>query len=259
MSDSSAASDHSGPAPQSSSDQTPGAASSGLSLRPVPGVPWMHEMTISHRLYRRELQLMPGLVRGLAPSERKRAKLIRRHYDLITHHLHQHHVYEDEHFWPVIAEREPVSAELAARMEAQHARVAELMAAAPPLWDGWVADPGHATAEPLVVTLSQLATALSEHLDEEERTLLPIMERTLTVQEWDAFGAYMGKQTTPIEAVRLGPILADQSSEQEVQDMFAKLPPVLVWTFRILQPFGRRHLRRIYGGNLPASTSSSTG
>lgn len=208
-------------------------------------------MVIAHRLYKRELLLIPQLVADVAAHDRRRAAFLRSHYDLITRDLHRHHVYEDEHFWPAMAEREPESAQLARRMRGHHDRLAVLITAATGQWDEFVADPNPDTSAPLVATLTDLGQLVRTHMDQEESEMLPVLERNLTEAEWDAFSHHMSKDVSPSHLVRIGTIVADQSTPQELSDILRTLPMPLQWVYKLTTLLGRRYVRKVYLGPVP--------
>src|SRR3954454_3057745 len=65
------------------------------------------EMLVVHSLFRRELRLASGLVRGGAPADTRRAGGISAHLQLVEDVLHHHHTSEDELLWPKLLDRVP--------------------------------------------------------------------------------------------------------------------------------------------------------
>src|SRR5882757_11240721 len=85
--------------------------------------PDTHEMVIVHRAFRREFRLAPELIRGVAPSDTARAKIVAEHVSDLVWGLHHHHHGEDELLWPKLLERAEPNAALIELMEVQHAKV----------------------------------------------------------------------------------------------------------------------------------------
>ncbi|WP_111766495.1 hemerythrin domain-containing protein [Nakamurella deserti] len=213
--------------------------------RYTPGVPYVHGMTISHRIFRTGLGVLPALVRSVRPGDRDHARRLRRHYDMVSSSLDRHHGYEDEHIWPTIVERAPADAALAHRMETQHARVAQHLAALPTAWDAFQDDPQPATGEPLADRLDALCAALNEHLDDEEQHLLPLLQRYLSVEEWNAFSTYATKATRPYHLLLEGGMIYRQMSPEEMADM-TRLEPAAMWGIKLVsRPVYRRYERRL--------------
>ena len=218
---------------------------SAVPTRWTPGIPWVHEMTISHRVFRIGLGMLPDLIRSVRPGDRRHAARLRRHFELVAESLERHHRYEDDHFWPVLVERDPTDAPLLHRMESQHAGIADLLAALPPLWDAFAADPGPGTGELLADRMGRLNTVLEQHLDDEEQHLLPVLQRSLSVAEWDAFGKHMAATTPKRELVLIGGLTFQSMTAAEVDDMARHLPAA-VWVIRrIGVPMSRRYLRTL--------------
>ncbi len=95
-----------------------------------------------------------------------------------------------------------------------------------------------------------MSEILDEHLAEEEREILPLVEQHLTVDEWDALGR-RGAETMDKEKrmVFLGAILEDASpQEQEYFLSNLPLPARVLW--RLL---GRRgyaaYVHQVRGGS----------
>ena len=168
------------------------------------------EMVVVHRVFRREYRLAPKMVAGVRAGDTARAAVIAAHLDELGGMLHHHHTGEDELVWPRLQERVAVSAELVARMETQHDRVARLMQRVDELLPQWRETADAAVRDDLAEVLAEASAALDEHLAEEEREVLPLVEQHMTVAEWAELGergrAGMAKDRM---LVLLGHILED--------------------------------------------------
>ncbi|MET9958476.1 hypothetical protein ABZ128_05205 [Streptomyces sp. NPDC006326] len=122
-------------------------------------------------------------------------------------------------------------------MEEQHARIdrslTEVTAQAP----GWQRTADRTAAKELARALEEHRAALLEHLDDEERLVLPLVEHYLSVAEWDAAGR-RGLETVPKDKLMpaLGSLLED-ADPQERAYFLDKAPLIgrLLW-----RAFGRR-------------------
>lgn len=152
--------------------------------------PDVNEMRVIHRAFRRELTALPDLVRRTPDGSAERASVVGRHAQFILNGLHIHHTGEDENLWPLLLERAAPSTELIETMQAQHERVHELVDATQAQLDAWRLAPSSANGEQLAGTVEQLSTALFEHLDQEEREILPLAEEHVTVAEWARLGEH---------------------------------------------------------------------
>src|ERR1700730_9220378 len=142
------------------------------------------DMVLVHRVFRREFGLLPLMVRGVPDGDVRAADRVARHAREMTDALHHHHRNEDELLWPRLLQRAPVDADLVARMETQHSALAEILSRIETDLPAWQqsARPGDGII--LSAALTDLHTGLSEHLDEEEQHVLPIVARTITPPEW---------------------------------------------------------------------------
>src|SRR5690349_4204126 len=87
----------------------------------------VHDMVVVHRAFRRELRLLPELVRAVEPGNTARATVVADHARMILTGLHLHHSSEDDLLWPKLLERCPPDAALVHRMEEQHERVEQAL------------------------------------------------------------------------------------------------------------------------------------
>src|SRR5687768_1126493 len=134
----------------------------------------VHDMVVVHRVFRREFRLLPQLVREVAPGDTARAAVLAGWARMVLEGLHGHHTSEDELLWPKLLERCSPDAELVHRMETQHERVHDALERIGPALDRWEAEARPAVTEEVAAGFDDLRTALLEHLDEEEREILPM-------------------------------------------------------------------------------------
>jgi iron-sulfur cluster repair protein YtfE (RIC family) len=143
-----------------------------------------HDMVLVHRVFRREFTLAPRLVRATAAGDTSQAAIVAGHIGEMMHMLHHHHTAEDELLWPRLLERARLDRDVIELMEAQHAAIAELLAAIDDSMRSWVQTADPEAREKLATRLDPLPAALTEHLQAEEDHVLPIVERTITAAEW---------------------------------------------------------------------------
>src|SRR5215204_1512219 len=134
----------------------------------------VHDMVVVHRVFRRELRLLPELVREVAPGDTARAAVLSSWARMVLQGLHGHHTSEDLLLWPKLLERCQPDAELVHRMEEQHERVHAALDALGPALDRWEAEARPAVSEEVAAGFDALCVALLEHLDEEERPAHPL-------------------------------------------------------------------------------------
>ena len=157
--------------------------------------------------------------------------------------LHHHHTAEDELLWPRLLQRAEPDAALILRMEEQHERIDELMQQAEAAAATFGRSAAVADGEQLASTVEQLYAGLHEHLVEEEQHILPLVERVLSVAEWNELGE-RGRASMPKDRllIQLGYILLGQPRERR-RAFLAEMPPPVRLAWRLL---GRRRFTREY-------------
>jgi hemerythrin-like domain-containing protein len=209
--------------------------------------PDTREMVVVHDLFRREFGNLPGLVRGVAPGDTERAAVVVEFLRELASGLHHHHTGEDELMWPLLLERCTADGALILRMEEQHERIAALHDRAVEQAAAFEGGASAEAGERLAQTLTTLTEALDEHMREEEVHVLPLVERHLSVAEWEALGergrAGLSKDRLLIQ---LGFILLGTSAQDRAA-FLAQLPLPARIAWRLV---GRRRFtaeyRRIY-------------
>jgi hemerythrin-like domain-containing protein len=210
--------------------------------------PNTNEMVIIHRLFRRELTLLPELLRTTPLGDVARAEVLTEWTSEVLDILHHHHTAEDDLLWPLLLERCPPDAELVHRMEAQHAGIDPLIAAITTLSAEFVVAADPEAGARLAEVIDGLAAVLFQHLDEEELEILPLARKHLSVVEWDAMGARARVGTPPDRAfIVLGAIL-EETDDAERDGFLSKLPPPVreLWVNVGVPAYGG-HVRSIRG------------
>ena len=203
--------------------------------------PNTQEMVVVHRVFRREYRLAPRMVGAVAPGDTGRSRLVGAHLVELGSMLHHHHTGEDELVWPRLEERASLSDDLVDRMQDQHEHVAALLHRVDDLLPRWSASADAALRDELVAVLADVSAALDEHLAEEEREVLPLVEQHLTAAEWDELGERgMASIPKPRLLVLLGHIL-EEASEQERRMFLALAPAPARLLYRLV---GRRAYAR---------------
>jgi iron-sulfur cluster repair protein YtfE (RIC family) len=208
----------------------------------------VRDMFVVHRAFRREFRLIPELVRGVAPGDTERAAVLAHHARMVLLGLHLHHTGEDDVLWPLLLERCPPDADLVRRMEAQHEQVEHLIELLGPALDRWEAEARPAVAEEVAGTVDALRTVLLEHLDEEEREILPLAQRHVTQQEWSQLGEHgKGRMATRDLPLLFGAVL-EECDPVEREMMLRVLPfPVRVLLRTVFARSYRRYVSRVRG------------
>ncbi|MFI0486194.1 hemerythrin domain-containing protein [Actinomadura sp. 9N215] len=143
-------------------------------------------------------------------------------WELFKRALHIHHTSEDEALWPMLsaalADR-PDDLAVVEAMEAEHAAIDPLIDAV----DAALADRDSGPAR-LGDLTDALATKLVGHVKHEEDAALPLIERTLTLEQLQNFGSVHAAKAGP-DGPRITPWMLDRADEKVVASTMALLPP----------------------------------
>jgi hypothetical protein len=189
------------------------------------------DMVIVHRVFRREFQLLPLMVRAAPDGDTARAELVGAHGEELMTALHHHHVGEDEELWPILEHRALPQIDLVRRMQDQHEQMAGLLAECQRLMTRWRRSASSEHAEALATSLDALPTVLSEHLDDEEKHILPLVRQCVTNSEWAVLGRRgMASLPKPRLLVFLGYMFEDATPAERTSFMsHLPLPPRVLY------------------------------
>ena len=208
----------------------------------------VRDMFVVHRSFRREFRLIPQLIREVAPGDTARAAVVAGHARLILRGLDLHHTGEDDLLWPKLLERAAPSADLIHRMEAQHHRVEQLIAELGQALPRWEAEARPAVSEEVASTFDALRDALLEHLDDEERHILPIAERHITQKEWEGLGEHgMHKVKAAELPILFGAVLEEATPDERTMMLRVVPPPVRLLARTVFAWQYRRYVKKVRG------------
>ncbi|MGJ6966177.1 hemerythrin domain-containing protein [Streptosporangium sp. G11] len=194
---------------------------------------------------RRLATLATELSEGRQSADQARAAAIAGFVTTLNQGIHHHHTMEDEVLWPVI--ERSAGAEVDLRdLSDDHADLDPLLeeingqAAA-------FASTGDASA--LAKSLTRLADMLDEHIGEEEQLLFPIIEKYVSVADWQRVETAVRKGGN----VRIDLPRIEQYARPDELARLRKLagPPLTVMLFLFRR--GHRRRQRLIFGPLAAS------
>ncbi|MGK5114246.1 hemerythrin domain-containing protein [Geodermatophilus sp. CPCC 205506] len=201
------------------------------------------DMVVVHRVFRREFRLIPELARAVAPGDTARARVLAGHARMVLTGLHLHHTSEDELLWPKLLERAAPDAALVHRMEDQHSRVEQAIERLGPALDRWEAEARPAVTEEVAAGFDTLRAALIEHLDEEEREILPLAARHVTQAEWSQLGEHGVADMRPRDLPIMFGAVVEEATPEERRAILAVLPAPVRFLLRTV--FARRYRRYV--------------
>jgi hemerythrin-like domain-containing protein len=206
------------------------------------------EMVVVHNVFRRLFGDLPGLIRTVPDGDVARAAVLSDAVEELATSLHHHHTAEDDLLWPLLLERVELDRSVVLRAEEQHERVHELLELVHVQVAPFRASARAADRDALAGTLAELDGALREHMADEERDVLPLVETHLSVAEWEAM-ADRARSGIPKDRllVQLGWILQGLAPGER-REFLRKMPFAARVAWRLL---GRRawakERDRVYG------------
>jgi iron-sulfur cluster repair protein YtfE (RIC family) len=150
-------------------------------------------------------------------------------WEMFKSYLHVHHTTEDELLWPPLRKALPEDSHATALlddMEAEHAAIDPLLAAIDAALADRDSDPGR-----LGELADALATALRGHLDHEEKEGLPLIDTTITAEQWQAF-ASAGAKMISGDVSRFMPWIFEGTAPEVTASMLGLLPPPIQQAYR---------------------------
>jgi hemerythrin-like domain-containing protein len=211
------------------------------------------DMVVVHTAMLREFRLAPGVVSRVAGGDRARARVVDAHLDLVSGLLHHHHSGEDELLWPVLEPRLPAAARAQLEVaESQHAGIEEVLDRVATARVSWVETAEDPSRGELAEALTALHGLLAEHLEFEERHLLPLVAAHCTEAEWHAVGE-AGATSVPKSQLMLvmGMFAYEGDPEVLAAMLSAAPPPVRLLVPRIAPRVYARYAARIHGTRTP--------
>ena len=208
---------------------------SGTAL--MTGAPDLSGFLLAHRGFRAEFGRLAAAARQVRDAGH--AALLDDQIELVMRLLHHHHTAEDTGIWPRIVSRAPEAKAALDRLAAQHEDMDPLFTA--------VTDRSRSVAD-RAADLARLHEVLNDHLDEEEREGVPLIQAHYTVAEWDADGervqASLDRQRLPL----IFGWLASAATPEQRAAALATVPAVPRLLFRLAWwPSYRRRFARMYG------------
>jgi len=189
------------------------------------------DMYAVHGVFRDSLGAAPMLVGGVAPGDAERVALIANYYENILSFLEAHHDGEEKLVFPLLRERCTASAALIDDMAEQHEEAIALLEEARSSLEAWPS--GDAAAQKAAADrLDALCSHLGEHLDDEEKNVLPLAAANLSIEEW---GALPGHGMANFHGDKIWLILGlirERMTDEQRAAMLEHLPPpaLEMWT-----------------------------
>jgi iron-sulfur cluster repair protein YtfE (RIC family) len=204
------------------------------------GRPNLIIMLLVHRVFREEFAALARQAADGAP----RAQALEEQLGLVLRAQHEQHTGEDTLLWPLLLKRAPESAPVLAEMEAEHDELDPLITAAGDT-DRSLKDRADA--------LRRLSERLDAHLDREEREALPLIERHVPADEYEALDKIMIKRLGKDLPMFAGAVMWHATPEEREQ-VLSSTPRILgvLWRLSWRRKYARR-VARVYGRPVSAA------
>src|SRR3954462_12243739 len=190
--------------------------------------PDTNEMVRVHRVVREAFAPAPQLIGAVRADDVDQVSRIATYYEGVLVFLHVHHEGEDELLWPRLLERCQGKSAVINLASDQHQGVLTDLSSAEALLAVWREQPDTARGAELAAALATLGANLVVHLDNEEKTILPLVEQHLTVDEWHelpAHGMQTGAQRAPHLMWLAIALICEQMTDAQRAGMDAGMPP----------------------------------
>ncbi len=213
----------------------------------------VRDMVVVHTALLREFRLAGAAVHRAHDGTRKQVDAVLTHLELMCALLHHHHTGEDELLWPVLAPRlSAAERALVDVAESQHAGIEKALVSVETARARWAKRRDEQAADDLVTALDRLHELVREHLEAEERYLLPLAAAHLTASEWGAIGQ-AGAASTPKSAMLLvfGMFAYEGDPEILAMMLHAAPPPVRFLVPRLAPRVYARYAARVHGTRRP--------
>jgi hypothetical protein len=110
-------------------------------------------------------------------------------------------------------------------MQAEHHAAAASDAATTEMLAAWVADPSSGKASSLAGSLGDLRSVLGAHLEDEERSFLPIAATTFTAEEWGQLAGDVARTFSGDKLWLILGLIVEQMTEEQRAFTRARMPP----------------------------------
>ena len=213
----------------------------------------VRDMIVVHTALLREFRLAADAVTRVPLGARRPAARVDAHLELLCDLLHHHHTGEDELLWPPLRKvLPPVGQALLDEAEDQHAALDQALDEVGRARSAWRDRIDADRRETLIRSLQVLHRLLSEHLDAEERTLLPLASAHLTVAQWRAVGEAGAAAVPKSKLLLVFGMFAYEGDPEVLADMLSSAPPpARVLVPRLAPRVYARHAARLYGCTHP--------
>lgn len=173
-----------------------------------------------------------GRIGGGEPCDGRRRNAIGDYLDQLCASIHHHHTIEDEVVWPILAASAGAAVDVH-DLQDDHNQLDALLAILQARTAAFTsANAGHrSAANELAATLDDVHQLLGEHIADEEKVVFPIVDRYVSVADWDR----VEKAARRGASMRFeAPRMMRHADELELAKMKREAGPVIRAVLRLL-------------------------
>lgn len=223
--------------------------------RPVTERPLVdvRDMVVVHTAMLREFRLAAQAVARVPAGARRSGRRAAAHLELLCDLLHHHHTGEDELLWPPLRAVLPTAGQaLLDDAEDQHAGLDQALDHVGAARSRWIQTLEPSDRDELVAALATLHELLTEHLDAEEKTLLPLAAAHLTQAQWAAVGRAGAAAVPKSKLLLVFGMFSYEGDPAVIAAMLNAAPPPVRMIVPIIAPrVYARSARRLVGTSRP--------
>ncbi len=209
------------------------------------GTPDLTAYRCVHRALRVGASSLAEGATALPGADEARRRAYARYWRGYAGEVLAHHTIEDDFFFPALVERVAVAGDLITRTDADHHHLDDLMDAIGAAVDHVRrGDP----APELAVLTRELAEHMEEHLDFEDRDVLPLFERHFDAEEYEAVDAAAMKSLgIGRQAAFTVPFVVSTMTPEQVAKVLGGAPMPMRVLYRLTRGSHARLTERAFG------------
>lgn len=206
-------------------------------------------MYLMHHAFRRDLAAFETAVRRTPIHDVATWRALAARWDRFAVVLHHHHTIEDTSIWPVMldAVEDPADRETLEAMEAEHDLVDPALDACTAAFAAMAEAPAEDRRNALDVRVTTVRALLVDHLAHEETGALPVLQRTLTEDQFAATEKAAGDGYPPSLVPFLVPWVMEGVPDEVARVFLRKAGRVYGVLLTLTRPWFRRAERRAFG------------
>lgn len=216
-----------------------------MTMTPAPAspatTPDLSDYEVIHTALRAAPHRIADALADFADGDRPRATALARYWEGYAGEVLAHHTVEDTVFFPALIERVPVVADHLARVDAEHHRLDELMAACAGAFVDLERTATTSAAADAAAVVRELGRLMDGHLDFEDVDLVPLFGRHFTAEEYDAMTQQAMKQIgIGKQAAFTVPFVMHWAAPDQARKLLGEAPLAMRILFRLTRG---RHAR----------------